>query len=154
LTTSTLVDRALHLVAQRAGPVNGKLRAEFVADSDGIPDAKRRVLSDLRRLGRPAGREHRMVEGLGRDHGALQPVTVQRSPDLADNLVLFRRTDRIVWHNVRVMSAPPGDPDFGVLPNHLLKSDGTPRGCVKHGLSLVGGGPLRPRDEELPPNFG
>ena len=54
-----LFDGALDVVAERAGPVDGELRAELMADLDGIPETPLRVLSDFGRFGGRAGRPRR-----------------------------------------------------------------------------------------------
>ena len=54
------LDRALHVVAQRARPVDGELRAQFMPDIDRVPHPERRVLPHLGRFRRGPAGQHRM----------------------------------------------------------------------------------------------
>ena len=85
------VDRALHVVAERSGPVDGEVRAQFVTDIDGIAHAELGVLADLRGFGGRTGGPHGVMKRLGRDHRTFHAVFVQRLFDAGDDLRLGGR---------------------------------------------------------------
>jgi hypothetical protein len=64
-------DSALHIVSERARPVDGELGFQFVADADSVAEAVGGILANLRRFGSGAGGENGMMERLRRHHRAL-----------------------------------------------------------------------------------
>ena len=96
----------------------------FMADIDRIRDAELRVFTNLGRLrGRPRGK-HFMKEGLRRDHGALDPVSLQGLLNAADDFLLPVCSELIGRYDVAIVRCPIADADLPKFTNNVFVCDG------------------------------
>ncbi len=146
-------DGALDVVAERAGPIDGELGAECVADADGVGDAPSGVGADLGGFGGGAGGPDGVVESFCCDHGAGEAVLAEGGGDAGDDFLLAILAEGFGGDDVGIVGAPVGDADFGVLADDFFEGDGLARGGVEEGLAFIGGGPLRAGDEVFAPGL-
>ncbi len=149
-----LFNRALHVVAQRTGPVNREPGAQLVPNIHRILDAKLGVLAHFRRFRRGTGGPYGVMKSLGSDHRALNAVVMQGLPDAAYDFPLGILADGFGRDHVRVMRGPIADAELCVIPDHLFEGDRGPRGRVEERLSLIGGRPLRAGNKVFAARFG
>lgn len=148
------VDRSLDHVTESARPVDGELSAQLVSDLDRVLEPPRRILADLRSLGRRARSEDGMEEGLAGDHRAPHPVLSERVVDLFDDLPLAVGEKVVSVDDVAVVSRPAGDAELAQIADDLVEPDWFAGRRVEERLAFVGTGPLRAADEVLPPLVG
>src|SRR5215831_8344209 len=83
------VDRALHEIAERTGPVNRITRAKLMSDIHCVAHPEGGVFANLRRFRRGTGGKDRVKESLGGYHGTLHSAFFECSSNLGDDLFLF-----------------------------------------------------------------
>ena len=143
------LDGSLNHVAERSGPIDGELRAEFVSDLDCVGESSGGVLSDFGRLSSRRAGENRVMEGLRRNHRTADVVRLKGLLDRVDGFPLLIDEQVVGGDNVGIVRRPVGDADLTEFSDHLFKIGGLPSSGVEQGVSFIGARPLGAGDEEL-----